>query len=217
MVDEFAGGEDLRAFGEELVEQGVMQFEIDVRAAVLDDDEAVVGVSGLEEGGEDDAAGGDAEEDERFDIIGAKDHFKVGACEGADAVLGDDDVVGLRSDRGVDRACGALEEALMLWRGLDGGEEKVAGADFWKIETKADLHVDDAQSGSAGALQDGCGAGAQFLILDVDRDDAGLQVHAEEGGAAGSIDSCAGMNEKSLRLIFVTFVAMENSTLRADV
>jgi hypothetical protein len=113
MVDEFAGGEDLRAFGEELVEQGVMQFEIDVRAAVLDDDEAVVGVSGLEEGGEDDAAGGDAEEDERFDIIGAKDHFKVGACEGADAVLGDDDVVGLRSDRGVDRACGALEEALM--------------------------------------------------------------------------------------------------------
>jgi hypothetical protein len=40
-----------------------MQFETEVGAAVLDYDEAVIGISGLEEGGENDAAGGDAEED----------------------------------------------------------------------------------------------------------------------------------------------------------
>jgi hypothetical protein len=47
------------------------------------------------------------------------------------------------------------------------------------------LHVDDAHSGGADALQDAGGAGEQFLILDVDGDGAGLQIHAEDGGARG--------------------------------
>ena len=162
-----------------------MQFEIEVGAAVLDDDEAVIGVCGLEEGGENDAAGGDAEEDERFDVVGAKDHVEVGAREGADAVLGDDDVVGLRRDDGVNRSRRTLKKALVLRRGLDGGEERIACADFGKIGTKADLHVDDAHCGGAGTLQDAGRTGEQFLILDVDGDDAGLEVHAEDGGAGG--------------------------------
>lgn len=185
MTEEFAGGQDLCLAGEELVEQAVVQFLIEVGAAVLDDDEAVVSVGGFAEGGQYDAAGGDAEEDERFDVVGAKDHFEVGACEGADAVLGDDDVVRFGRDGGVNRAHGALEEALVLRGGLDGGEEKIARADFGKIRAEADLHVDDAHSGGASALQDACGTGEQVLILDVDGDDAGLQVHTENGSAGG--------------------------------
>ena len=140
--------------GKEFVEQAVMQFEIEVGAAVLDDDGAVIGIGGLEESGEDDAAGGDAEEDERFDVVGAEDQFEVSAGKGADAVLGDDDVAGFRSDGSVNRACGALEETLILWRGLDGREEEIARTDFGKIGTKADLHMNDAHSGSSGALED---------------------------------------------------------------
>jgi hypothetical protein len=81
-----------------------MQFQIEIGAAVLDDDEAVIGVGGFEKRGKDDAAGGNAEEDERFNVIGAEDHFEVSAGEAADAVLGDDDVVGFRRDRGVNRS-----------------------------------------------------------------------------------------------------------------
>ena len=183
MTEEFVGGQDLGLGGKQLVEQASLQFGIEVGTAVLDDHQAVVGVGGLAEGGEYDAAGGDTEEDEGFDVVGAEDHFEVGACEGADAVFGDDDVFRLRSDCGVDRARGALEKAPVLRGGLDSGEEEIARADFGKIGAKADLHVDNAHSGGAGALQDACGAGEQFLILDVDGDDAGLQVHAEDGGA----------------------------------
>ena len=63
-----------------------------VGAAVFDDDEAVVGVGGVKEGGEDDSASGDTEEDEGVDVVGAEDHGEVGAGEGAEAVLGDDDL-----------------------------------------------------------------------------------------------------------------------------
>ena len=55
------------------------QFLVEAGAAVLDYDEAVVGIGGFAEGGEHAAAGGDAEEDERFDVVGAEDHFEVGA------------------------------------------------------------------------------------------------------------------------------------------
>jgi hypothetical protein len=40
MTEEFAGGQDLCLGGEELVEQAVVQFLIEVGATVLDDDEA---------------------------------------------------------------------------------------------------------------------------------------------------------------------------------
>jgi hypothetical protein len=79
MIEEFAGGEDVGAFGDELVEQARMQFRLEVGAAVLDYDEAMIGIGGFVEGGEDYTTGGDAEEDERFDVVGAEDHFQVGA------------------------------------------------------------------------------------------------------------------------------------------
>jgi hypothetical protein len=47
MTEELAGGQDLCLGGEELFEQAVVQFLIEVGAAVLDDDEAVIGVRRL--------------------------------------------------------------------------------------------------------------------------------------------------------------------------
>lgn len=67
-----------------------MEIRVEVGAAVLDDSEAEVVVGGFQQSGEDNAAGGDAKEDERVNVVGAKDHCKVGAGEGADAMLGND-------------------------------------------------------------------------------------------------------------------------------
>jgi hypothetical protein len=39
------------AFGKERVDQAVVQFEMEVGAAILDDDEAAVGVGGFESRG----------------------------------------------------------------------------------------------------------------------------------------------------------------------
>jgi hypothetical protein len=190
MVEELDGGEDVGLAGKELVEQAVMQFRVEVGAAILEDDDAVVGVGGFEESGENDAAGGDAEEGEGIYVVGAEDHLKVGACKGADAVLGDDDVVRLGSDGGMDRAGGALKQLLVPWRGLDRAEKEIARTDLREIWAEADLQVDDAHPGGARALEDTGGTGEEFCVLHVDGDYAGLHVHAEDGGAGGIEGEC---------------------------
>jgi hypothetical protein len=79
--------------------------------------------------------------------------------------------------------------------------------------------VDDAHSGDTGALQDAGGAGEQFLILDLDGDDAGLSI-LSKAVRAGSNDSWAGIDKKSRKvftLIFVRFIAIKYSTSRTDV
>jgi hypothetical protein len=190
MVEELDGGEDVGLAGKELVEQAVMQFRVEVGATVLEDDYAVIGVGGFEESEENDAAGGDAEEDEGIYVVGAQDHLKVGAGKGADAVLGDDHVVRLGSYGGMDRAGGALKQLLVPWRGLDRAEKEIARTDFREIWAEADLHVDDAHPGGTRALQDAGGTGEEFRVLHVDGDDAGLHVHAEDGGASGIEGEC---------------------------
>src|SRR5258707_12498095 len=57
MTQEFAGGQDLCLRGEEFVEDAVVQFLVEVGAAVLDYDEAIIGIGGFAEGGEDAAPG----------------------------------------------------------------------------------------------------------------------------------------------------------------
>ena len=63
MTEAFAGGQQVCLGGEELIEQASVQFGIEVGAVVLDNHPVVIGVGGFAEGGEYDAAGGDAEED----------------------------------------------------------------------------------------------------------------------------------------------------------
>jgi hypothetical protein len=107
--EEFGGGEDRGLAGKDFIHEAGVDVGIEVGTTILDDDEAVVGVGGMEQRGKDDATGGDAEEDEGVNFFGAQDHGEVGAGEGADAVLGDDDIVTLRCDGGMDGAGRALK------------------------------------------------------------------------------------------------------------
>ena len=67
-----------------------METGVEVGAAVLNDRQTEIGVGCFEQSGEDNAAGGDAVENQRVNVIGAEDHGEVGAGEGTDAMLGDD-------------------------------------------------------------------------------------------------------------------------------
>jgi hypothetical protein len=77
-----------------------MHLGVRVEAAVGQDGEVEVQVGGLAQGGQHDAAGGDAGEDEVIDAAGPEDNVQVTAGEGADPLLGDDDVVGLGATSG---------------------------------------------------------------------------------------------------------------------
>jgi hypothetical protein len=122
-----------------------VEFGVGIEAAVADDDEAVVGIAGVEEGREDDAAGGDAEEDQGVDFLGAQDHLQIGALKGADAMLGNDDVVFVRTEGGVDVAAGAVEELLVALGGFDGAEERIARADLGQAGAEADADFDQSR------------------------------------------------------------------------
>lgn len=87
---EVCGAEDFGSFGEQAVDQGIVKVNIEVGAAVGDHDDIVVGIAGFEHCGENDPTGRNAEQDKRFDLIGAKDNFEIRACKGADAVFCND-------------------------------------------------------------------------------------------------------------------------------
>ena len=86
-----------------------MQLLVEIGTTVFDDDKAVIGICGFTKCRKNDTAGGDTEEDEILDIVRAEDHFEVGACKGADAVLGNDNVVPFRGEGGMNGGCGTLE------------------------------------------------------------------------------------------------------------
>ena len=162
-----------------------MQLLVEIGTTVFDDDKAVIGICGFPNCRKNDTAGGDAKEDQGVDVVSAEDHFEIGTGEGADPVLGDDNVVRLWPERGMNGGCGTLEEALMLRGRFDGGKQAIVGADLRKIRTKADRHMDDAHSSGSGMLQHVCRAGEQLLVFEVDRDDADLEIHAENSCPCG--------------------------------
>ena len=79
-----------------------MQVRVQIGATVADDRETVVGVGRREQGGQNDAAGRNAIKDQRIDVLGAQDHREIGAGEGADPVLGNDNFILARCDRSRD-------------------------------------------------------------------------------------------------------------------
>ena len=80
-----------------------MDLGIEVSAAIFNDSKTKIGVSSFEQRGENDAAGGDSIEKQRVDVIGAKDHGKIGAGKGADAMLGNNNFTLFRGDNRWDR------------------------------------------------------------------------------------------------------------------
>ena len=81
-----------------------MDLRIEVSAAILDDNEAKIGVSSFEQGGKNDTAGCDSVENQRVDVIGAKDHSEIGASKGTDAMLGNYNFALSRGDERWDRS-----------------------------------------------------------------------------------------------------------------
>jgi hypothetical protein len=75
-----------------------MELGIQIGAAVLDDRETIIGISSFEESGEDNAAGRNPVENQRINRTSAKNHGEIRASEGADAMIGDDDLALFRSD-----------------------------------------------------------------------------------------------------------------------
>ena len=64
-----------------------MDFLVLVGAAILDDEQPVVGIGGVAGGGQDYPAGGVAQHYDGFDVVGPQRHIKVGAVQGVDSVL----------------------------------------------------------------------------------------------------------------------------------
>jgi hypothetical protein len=95
-----------------------METGVEVGAAVLNDRQTEIGVGCFEQSGEDNAASGDAVENQRVNVIGAEDHGEVGAGEGTDAMLGDDNFAFFRRDDSRDSSERVLKQFLMLRRGL---------------------------------------------------------------------------------------------------
>ncbi len=75
-----------------------MKRRVQVSATIGDDRETVIGVSSVDESGEDDTAGSNAVKNQCIDVIGAKNHIEICAGEGTDSVFGYNDVIALRCD-----------------------------------------------------------------------------------------------------------------------
>jgi len=171
-----------------------MEIGVEVSAAVLDDRQTEIGIGCFEQSGEDNAAGGDAAENQRVNVIGAEDHGEVGAGEGTDAMLGDDNFAFFRRDDSRDRSERFLKQFLMLRRGFNGAEENVSRTDLRQPGTKADLDMDNGHAGGTRVVEDACGTSQEgvFVLFGVDGDDAGLAIHAQDGGVSRIDRRCSG-------------------------
>src|ERR1700678_1508598 len=85
-VQEFAGVHHGSPALEDFVDKAGVDLRILVRAAILKDDQAIVGVAGLQQRGKNHPAGGDAEEDKRVDLPRPQNHVEICSGEGADPV-----------------------------------------------------------------------------------------------------------------------------------
>jgi hypothetical protein len=156
--DKFLRREDKPARGEEPLNKTIMKLYVQIRAAIAYDGNTIIGVSGLEKSGKDDAARRDSVKNQRIDVIGAEDHREIGASEGTDPALGDNDLILLRSDCIRDRSKGFTKELLMLLQGLNGAEERISGADFREARSKTDLDVNDCHAAGASMLENTFGS-----------------------------------------------------------
>jgi hypothetical protein len=75
----------------------------------------------------------------------------------------------------------------MLLRGLDRAEECIAGADLGKARSKTHLDVDYGHARSTSMIENICGSNQKsvFGLSGVDRNDAGLTIHAQDGRVGG--------------------------------
>jgi hypothetical protein len=129
---------------------------------------------------------GNAVENQRVNVIGAKDHGQVGAGEGTDAMLGDDNFALFRRNDSRDRSERFLKQFLMLRRGFNSAEENVSRTDLREPGTKADLDMNNGYASGTRVIEDACGTSQEgvLVVFGVDGNDAGLAIHAQDGGVS---------------------------------
>jgi hypothetical protein len=174
-----------------------MEIRVEVGAAVLNDRQTEIGVGCFEQSGEDNAAGGDAVENQRVNVIGTEDHGEVGAGECTDAMLDDDNFAFLRRDDSGYRSQRFLKQFLMLRRRFNGAEENVSRTDLGESGTKADLDMDNGHAGGTRVIEDACDTSQEgvFVVFGVDGNDAGLlwETHGSRLPLRGVIRSWIGI------------------------
>src|SRR5262249_14555534 len=142
------------------VDEGVVQGGLRVGAGVGQDGDTVVEVGGLQGGGEDDSAGGDAGQDQVVDVLGGQDLLEIVAGEGADAGLVDDDLALGGGDVGVDGGTGVVGREEV---GRKGAEGLVAGVGVRVAAAQLKRYVDDRDARRAGRVEGVHGSGQVIL------------------------------------------------------
>ena len=159
-----------------------MKLCVQISAAIADDGKTVISISSLEKSGQDDATGRNSVKNKRIDVVGAEDHRKIGASEGTDPALGDNNFILVWSDGIRDRSKGFSKKLLMLLRGLNGTEERISGTDLREARSKTDLDVDDCHTASAGMIENAPGSSQKsiFGLSCVNGNNTGLTVHTQD-------------------------------------
>jgi hypothetical protein len=153
---------------------------VSVEARVGEDDQPVVEVGGLPEGGQYHPAGGDAGQDERSRVQAAQHHIEVAAGERGHPALGHHQIPRAGRHGGVDlgrRA--ALDEPPGRRERREG---PVPGADLGVAGTEADGHVHHRDGRGAGG---GDRAGQPLQVAGIGGetlDDSPLDVHHQQHG-----------------------------------
>lgn len=140
--DEVIHGHDGGLGRENLPGENTMDFGIGVEAGVAEDDAVEIEVECAAQGGEGNAAGGDAEEDEVFDAARAEDQVEFVFTERAHALLVNDQFTGAQ-DGAVDfNRGGALDEQVGVFHPLERGGDI---GDFGVAGGKSQAHMDDVE------------------------------------------------------------------------
>jgi len=182
-VNHLDGGHDSRLAWKDLVDEAGVNALVQIRATILDDDDAIVSIGRVERGREDGAACRDPKEDQRVDVVGAEQSIEIRTGKCIDAVLGDDDLAGLRRDGYVYSAAIALKKELVRRGGFHGAEEDIARTRFWNAGAEADFHVKHRNAHLSRRSHHLGRARQERGVFYIERDDAGLHVEAEDRGS----------------------------------
>jgi carbonic anhydrase len=157
-----------------------MKLQIQVCATVFNDYGAIISVACLQQGREYDSTRRNTEQHNRIDLSHAKDHIQIGSGKCAYPALGHDDVIGLRSQRGVNRSGRALKKFLVRFGSFDGAEQLIAIAHLGQIRSESDLNVNHRHPRIPRRVQNiGSSGDDSALWFGVDGNDAVLAIHRE--------------------------------------
>ena len=162
-----------------------MKRRVQIRAAVADHRQTIIGVGSLGQRGKHNTAGRNAEENQRIDLIGPKNHSEIRPGKSADPVLGDHDLIALRRNGIRDRSKRFPEQPLMLFRGFDGAEECISGTDLRKPGSETYLNMDHRHANRTSMMENTRNPlqKSVFPLSRVNGDNANLAIHAHQSRA----------------------------------